>query len=258
MRNKLSKLIMIALLATSMPAIIGCGHEHTWTEATCDTPKTCAECGEIEGEVLEHVWVDATYTNPKTCELCGTTEGTSIPVCVEKKFSHKSDPVYNSKFEYDAEGKKIKEVQYKAEDGSLYGEISFEYDVDGNLVKEEGDYWIYTYEYDENGNLIAQNTELKDFSTKTIFEYDADGKKISGHEKGERLGEEFTREYTFEYDADGKLVKKIWYWQDGTVTTTEYEYDADGNLIKEEYTEGSEELGWEWVEISEYTYAPLN
>lgn len=104
------------------------------TEATCDTPKTCAECGEIEGEVLEHVWVDATYTNPKTCELCGTTEGTSIPVCVEKKFSHKSAPVYNSKFEY----------------------------------------------------------------------------------------------------------------------------DADGNLIKEEYTEGSEELGWEWVEISEYTYAPLN
>ncbi len=48
---------------------------HKWKEATCDSPKTCEVCGETEGEPLEHVWLDATCTDPKTCKLCGKTEG---------------------------------------------------------------------------------------------------------------------------------------------------------------------------------------
>lgn len=31
---------------------------HDWAEATCDTPMTCLECGEIQGEALGHVWPD--------------------------------------------------------------------------------------------------------------------------------------------------------------------------------------------------------
>lgn len=30
----------------------GCGHQHTWVEATYEVPKTCTECGETEGEAL--------------------------------------------------------------------------------------------------------------------------------------------------------------------------------------------------------------
>lgn len=37
----------------------GCGHEHTWTEATCAAPKTCSECGETEGKTLAHTWTKA-------------------------------------------------------------------------------------------------------------------------------------------------------------------------------------------------------
>lgn len=33
--------------------LTGCGHEHTWADATCTEPKTCSVCGETEGEVLE-------------------------------------------------------------------------------------------------------------------------------------------------------------------------------------------------------------
>lgn len=55
--------------------LIGCGHEHTWIEATCTEPKTCSECGETEGEPLGHTWVEATCTEPKTCSVCGETEG---------------------------------------------------------------------------------------------------------------------------------------------------------------------------------------
>lgn len=55
--------------------LTGCGHEHTWVEASCTEPKTCSECGETEGEPLEHSWVEATCAEPKHCSECGVTEG---------------------------------------------------------------------------------------------------------------------------------------------------------------------------------------
>ena len=53
----------------------GCGHEHTFSEATCESPKICLECGEIEGEPLEHTFSEATCESPKKCSLCNLTEG---------------------------------------------------------------------------------------------------------------------------------------------------------------------------------------
>ena len=40
-------------------------HEHAWTEATCESAKTCETCGEIEGEALGHNWSDATCLKKK-------------------------------------------------------------------------------------------------------------------------------------------------------------------------------------------------
>lgn len=90
---------------------------HTWTPATCTTPKTCSVCGVTEGEALGHAWglpvIDksptcttagrctyrcticnttkfevipatghnwkaATCTTPKTCSKCGATEGSAL------------------------------------------------------------------------------------------------------------------------------------------------------------------------------------
>ena len=67
--------IMLALVLTM--AACGCKHE-TWNAADCVTPKTCAECGEIEGEALGHTWVDADCVTPKTCSVCKQTEGTAL------------------------------------------------------------------------------------------------------------------------------------------------------------------------------------
>lgn len=55
-----------------------CGHSHSWQNADCTTPKTCAECGETDGEPLGHTWKEATCTTPKTCTVCGKTEGDAI------------------------------------------------------------------------------------------------------------------------------------------------------------------------------------
>ena len=74
MKKATSLLLALSLVASTV-LLTGCFHEHTWTDATCDEPKTCNSCGETEGGPLGHTWVDATCTTPKTCSVCETTEG---------------------------------------------------------------------------------------------------------------------------------------------------------------------------------------
>ena len=50
-------------------------HTHTWTAATCSTPKTCTDCGETQGKPAGHQWIDATCTAPMTCSVCADTFG---------------------------------------------------------------------------------------------------------------------------------------------------------------------------------------
>ena len=49
--------------------------EHAWEDATCTEPKTCAKCGDTEGEALGHSWSDGSCTEAKTCTNCGATDG---------------------------------------------------------------------------------------------------------------------------------------------------------------------------------------
>ncbi|MBR2047672.1 MAG: hypothetical protein IJ960_03660 [Oscillospiraceae bacterium] len=74
--KKICLIVLTLALLLTMSAC-GCKHE-TWNEADCVTPKTCAECGETEGEALGHVWMAATCDAPKTCERCALTEGEAL------------------------------------------------------------------------------------------------------------------------------------------------------------------------------------
>ena len=82
--KKVSLLILVSLilllaftscdmLPDSVKDLLG-QHEHEWSDATCEAPKTCA-CGETEGEALGHDWTEATCTSAKTCKTCNATEG---------------------------------------------------------------------------------------------------------------------------------------------------------------------------------------
>lgn len=75
MKNKMNFLLASMVVGIMLT---GCGHEHTWVEANCTTPKTCSECGETEGEALGHTFEDATCTTAKTCSVCGDTEGSPL------------------------------------------------------------------------------------------------------------------------------------------------------------------------------------
>lgn len=50
-------------------------HTHDWVEADCTTPKTCAECGEIEGEALGHTGGTATCRGRAKCDRCKKVYG---------------------------------------------------------------------------------------------------------------------------------------------------------------------------------------
>lgn len=65
----------VILILLFLFTLNGCGHQHTWLDATCITPTTCSECGETEGKALGHLWTNATCTVPKTCSRCGETQG---------------------------------------------------------------------------------------------------------------------------------------------------------------------------------------
>lgn len=66
----------VILLFTALLASCSC--QHTWQEATCETPKFCTNCEVTEGEALGHSWKEADCTTPKTCSRCGLTEGTPL------------------------------------------------------------------------------------------------------------------------------------------------------------------------------------
>lgn len=78
MKKRVTVLLLTVVSAVTMISLAGCGHEHTWSKATCTDPKTCKECGETKGEPLGHEWIKANCTDPKTCEVCGETKGEAL------------------------------------------------------------------------------------------------------------------------------------------------------------------------------------
>lgn len=77
MNKRFLALTALVLVFAMGLSACGCAHE-TWTDADCLNPKTCAECGETEGEALGHNWKDADCLTAKTCQRCGTTEGEAL------------------------------------------------------------------------------------------------------------------------------------------------------------------------------------
>ena len=76
--------LLLAVVFVLALTLIACApeHQHTWVDADCDTPKTCSECGETEGEALGHA-VEELVGKPATCTEAGLTDGTKCSVCGE-------------------------------------------------------------------------------------------------------------------------------------------------------------------------------
>ncbi len=78
------KKVFALLLILSLVFLSGCGHEHTWQEATCTQPRTCTDCGETEGEALGHSPTEATVWEPSVCSVCGEVMGEKLAPAFER------------------------------------------------------------------------------------------------------------------------------------------------------------------------------
>ena len=92
-------------------------HTHSWKDATCTVPKTCATCGATEGQANGHNWKEATYTAPKTCTNCHTTEGGTLEKPGKENYHGHvyTGGEYSEKFHYEAAcpGKKSHEITWE-------------------------------------------------------------------------------------------------------------------------------------------------
>ena len=91
----LAILFVLLLAFTSCDVITGIipniGHEHSWTDATCTAPRTCADCGATEGEALGHAEEDVPGKAP-TCTEAGYTDGKVCTVCNEVTVAQEQIP----------------------------------------------------------------------------------------------------------------------------------------------------------------------
>lgn len=53
-------------------------HTHTFSKATCVSPKKCTDCGAVSGKALGHTYSAATCTSPKKCTRCNATSGEAL------------------------------------------------------------------------------------------------------------------------------------------------------------------------------------
>lgn len=80
-------------------------HVHSFSAATCTSPKKCTVCGATEGSASGHKWKAATPSAPKTCTVCGATEGSALDIAGKENYhGHVYTGGDNSvKYHYEAE-----------------------------------------------------------------------------------------------------------------------------------------------------------
>ncbi|AGC75758.1 YD repeat-containing protein [Nonlabens dokdonensis] len=111
----------------------------------------------------------------------------------------------------------------------------FEYDLNKNIIREENDFWIYTYKYDSRNRVVEKTSNSKQNNTieKLNYEY--------ANEKGELI-------VTITYNIQGKITSEKKHFKDGLEVlsiyandkrVTTYEFDEKGNWIKKKVKSNS-------------------
>jgi antitoxin component YwqK of YwqJK toxin-antitoxin module len=151
--------------------------------------------------------------------------------------------VTKNEYEYDANGKKLMESFYEANEARYI--CTYTYDENEKMTRMEYDtvsngVYVYDYSYDANGNQIKEVCSFDDQVLSVIeFFYDDNGnmtKEIYSEE-----GFRYTVVYT--YDEKGNLTREDYSDEGGDSANVTYSYDPYGNITKEVFTQadGGEE-----------------
>lgn len=126
--------------------------------------------------------------------------------------------------EYDDKGSLVRKVTVRSNGTVFKDDYKYEYDENGNAVKETNDlFYVYYYTYDSRGNMLSKNKKYE-----TLFK---------------------TKDkaaYLYEYDSNDNLIRKESHSETGDSVET-YEYDDMGRLTHR--TTGSTECICEYEEL---------
>ena len=91
-------------------------HVHSFSAATCTSPKTCTTCGATEGSANGHKWKAATPSAPKTCTVCGATAGSALDIAGKENYHGHvyTGGDHSTKYHYEADcaGKNSHEITW--------------------------------------------------------------------------------------------------------------------------------------------------
>jgi len=80
----IKKLISVLALFVLLLSLCGCGCQHEWIAADCNSPKHCEKCGLTEGDAIDHQLSEASYWQAPVCAVCGAEYGEPLEPGFEK------------------------------------------------------------------------------------------------------------------------------------------------------------------------------
>ena len=203
----------------------------------------------------KEILLDFTLVYLKTDELSydeyGDTSGTTVKTHYENGKERESsrydgEGLLLEKSECNENGDTLLHLLYKA-DGTLIQNEYCEYFPDGKIRHYEG-YSCYGreirikntyYEYDENGKISVETRKNEYGESKTVYKYDANGRKIEVKEIDTNGKEQKT---VYKYDANGRKIEVKEIDANGKEQKTVYEYDENGKKTLEMKYNKSNEL----------------
>ncbi len=126
--------------------------------------------------------------------------------------------------DYDEKNRKSK--GFLSSDGETLGEVTFNYDTDGNLIEELWDFngeWSQSFTY-----IYSKAVSVRRFYSTPYITGDARNRVIR---ESYSYNDEITGPSYYYYNEAGMLATKIYTRNDGLSTKTYYHYDDTGKLL---------------------------
>lgn len=214
------------------------------SESISDSESTSENASSSDTSTTESVQIE----KPKIGELMGPED---MPLR-EKAFCISTDT------SRDADGM-VMAVTYTVYDEhdsiiAMIGESSYyygyEYDEDGNIIKEYNNWSdsIVEYEY-KDGLVVKMHYIGRDGQTfDELYEYDEHGTQIKTTLYNESLDDASITTVKPEYDEQGLLIRETDYDSEGNAySVDEYEYNDKGEIVKETSAYNGSEITREYI-----------
>ena len=133
---------ILLVICTLILCLASCGHEHEWSNATYDNPRTCSSCGETEGasikEMLMGDWKEEGSSSIAYVCISFTNDGFKGNLVMNGSAS--SSSAFSSEGIVSVSGDTI-DLTYTS--GKNYASFTYTIDSDNiSLISKEGKKWI--------------------------------------------------------------------------------------------------------------------